>query len=188
MGLLVHNLGNLPVDDGRDYYLYILDFGWKEPLTNTLVENFKPMARKASETNSLVLTGHEPIHFANEVFSYHGINGEEGEQVLPAILITSLHPKYFQDEENNREWHGGNTSIDDKLLLIPLKKVCETPSDVIDLINSIFLDIKNGKELSGFSVAKEVKRDGRRRMADAVILQPTFAGMGVDIKKLFNFE
>ncbi len=68
MGLHVHNLGNLPnTVDGRDYFIYVLDYGWKEPLTNTLIANFTNMARKASESRSMVIAEIEPVHFANKV-------------------------------------------------------------------------------------------------------------------------
>ncbi len=98
MGLHVHNLGNLPnTVDGRDYFIYVLDYGWKEPLTDALIENFTNMARMASETRSIVVAGIEPVHFANEVFSSHRINGEDGEEILPAILITTLTPSYFKE-------------------------------------------------------------------------------------------
>jgi len=128
----VHNLGNLPyTDDGRDYFIYILDFGWKEPLTDALVANFSNMARMASQTRSVVVAGIEPIHFANEVFSWHGINGEEGEKILPAILITTLTPSYFR--EHNDEYRRSD-EINDKLLLIPLKTACKDTNDVIKLI------------------------------------------------------
>ena len=136
MGLHVHNLGNLPdTVDGRDYFIYVLDYGWKEPLTDALVANFTNMARMASESKSLVVAGIEPIHFANEVFSWHGINGEDGEKILPAILITTLTPFYFK--ESYDEFHRSD-EINDKLLIIPLKKACETTDDVIKLIQSIF--------------------------------------------------
>lgn len=184
MGLHVHNLGNLPnTDDGRDYFVYVLDYGWKEPLTNALVENFTNMARMASQTRSVVVAGLEPIHFANDVFSWHGINGEDGEKILPAILITTLTPSYFR--ENNEEFRRTG-EINDKLLIIPLKSACKTTDDVIELIKSIFTDIRDKKKLSGFAVAKKINKNGIRRFADAFILEPNFSGVGIDIKKLFQ--
>lgn len=185
MGLHVHNLGNLPnTVDGRDYFIYVLDYGWKEPLADTLVANFTNMARKASDTRSAVIAGIEPVHFANEVFSWHSINGEDGEAILPAIMISTLTPEYFHKEQRGSR---STDEIDDKLLLIPLKAVCETTDDVIKLINSIFNDMKQKKELTGFDVAKTLKKGSGRRLADALILQPNFSGLGVDLKKLFNW-
>ena len=186
MGLHVHSLGNLPnTDDGRDYFIYVLDYGWKEPLTDALVSNFTNMARMASQSRSVVVAGIDPVHFANEVFSWHGINGEDGEKILPAILITTLTPSYFR-EQNNDYRHSGE--INDKLLLIPLKSACKSTDDVIRLIKSIFSDIKEKKTLSNFAVVKTIKKNGFKRLADAFILMPNFSGLGVDLRKLFSDE
>jgi len=183
MGLHVHNLGNLPnTVDGRNYFIYVLDYGWKEPLTDALVSNFTNMARMAAESRSIVVAGIEPIHFANEVFSWHGINGENGEEILPAILISTLTPSYFKESYDE---FSRSKEIDDKLLVIPLKKACQTTDDVIELIKSIFSDIKDKKKLSGFKIAKKINKNGFKRLADAVILEPNFAGVGLDFKKLF---
>ncbi|EMN7432248.1 hypothetical protein WB904_004878, partial [Vibrio parahaemolyticus] len=185
MGLHVHNLGNLPVDSEREYFIYMLDYGWHEPLSEAMRANFTNMARLASKSKSVVIAGVEPIHFENEVFSYHGINGEHGEDILPALMVTTLHPRYFK--EHNHSWIESG-EIEDKLLLIPLKKCCETTSDVVSLIHKIFKDIESKKELSGFAVHKELnKGSGWRNAADAVILEPNIGGFGINLKKLFGF-
>jgi len=185
MGLHVHNLGNLPADAEREYFIYMLDYGWHEPLSEAMRANFTNMARLASKSKSVVIAGVEPIHFENEVFSFHGINGEHGEEILPALMITTLHPRYFK--ENNHAWRESG-EIDDKLLLIPLKKCCKTTSDVVALIHKIFKDIEEKKELIDFSIQKEIKKkSGWRSAADAFILQPNISGIGVDFKKLLGF-
>ncbi|KAF7766566.1 hypothetical protein PUND_a2416 [Pseudoalteromonas undina] len=185
MGLHVHNLGNLPADAEREYFIYMLDYGWHEPLSEAMRANFTNMARLASKSKSVVIAGVEPIHFENEVFSFHGINGEHGEEMLPALMITTLHPRYFK--ENNHAWRESG-ELDDKLLLIPLKKCCKTTSDVVALIHKIFKDIEEKKELTNFSVQKEIKKkSGWRSAADAFILQPNISGIGIDFKKLLGF-
>lgn len=185
MGLHVHNLGNLPADSEREYFIYMLDYGWHEPLSEAMRANFTNMARLASKSKSVVIAGVEPIHFENEVFSYHGINGEHGEDILPALMVTTLHPRYFK--EHNHCWRESG-EIEDKLLLIPLKKCCKTTSDVVSLIHKIFKDIESKKELSGFAVHKELnKGSGWRNAADAVILEPNIGGFGINLKKLFGF-
>jgi hypothetical protein len=185
MGLHVHSLGNLPdTVDGRDYFIYVLDYGWKEPLTDALAANFNKMSAMADQSRSVVLAGIEPIHFANEVFSFHGINGEDGEKILPAILITTLTPSYFREHNGERE----SSEIDDKLLLIPLKAACDTTEDVIRLIKSIFNDINEKKKLSNFAVAKKIKKNGFRRLADALILEPNISGVGIDVRKLLHLS
>jgi hypothetical protein len=39
MGLWVHSLGELPANAERAYYIYVLDFGWDEPLGRALNQN-----------------------------------------------------------------------------------------------------------------------------------------------------
>lgn len=186
MGLHIHSLGGLPADTDRRYFVYILDYGWKEPLTDTLVQNFTNMARKAAESKSVVIAGIDPIHFANQVFSWHGINGEEGEKILPAIMVSSLHPSYFA--ENNHQNHTDpGPSIDDRLLLIPLKKVCDTTDDVIDLIKSIFSDIKEEKNVISFEIAKEMQKTDSGRGADALMLEPNFMGLGIRLPEALKW-
>ncbi|NQV70767.1 MAG: hypothetical protein HQ498_12145 [Pseudohongiella sp.] len=183
MGLHIHSLGNVSISDNRDYFVYMLDYGWHEPLAEAMRENFTNMARLASKTNSIVVAGVEPIHFENEVFSFHGINGEDGDKILPALLVTTLHPNYFNKHKHQIRESG---EIDDKLLLVPLKECCKTTSDVVSLIHRIFSDIEKKKKLTDFEVSKKLRKSGYKAMFDAVILKPSIAGVGVDIKKLLG--
>lgn len=185
MGLHVHSLGNLPnTVEGIDYFIYVLDYQWIEPLTNALRDNFGNMARMASQSRSVVVTGIEPIHFANEVFSYYDINGEDADKILPAILISTLTPSYFRDNNDNDGGQHKSGKLKDKLLLIPLKSICKSPEEVVDLIKTIFSDILEKKKLSGFSVAKQINKNGFKRFADAIILEPNLSGIGIDLRKL----
>lgn len=183
MGLYVYTLGNLPSEAERDYFVYMLDYGWHEPLAEAMRANFTNMMRLASKSKAVVVAGVEPVHFENEVFSYHGINGEAGEKILPALMVTTLHPHYFKENNDSLRKSG---EINDKLLIIPLKQCCKTTSDVVALIQKLFKDIEDKKKLTDFSVQKEIKKNSLRSFAEAFILQPNFAGVGVDLKKLFG--
>jgi hypothetical protein len=59
-----------------------------------------------------------------------------------------------------------------RLILIPLRKICSTPTQVVKLIERIFTDIKDKKALQDFSVFREIRKDNRRALADAVVLEP----------------
>lgn len=74
-----------------------------------------------------------------------------------------------------------------KVGLIPLRKACNSTTDVATLINKIFNDIREKKALVDFEVAKELKKGKNGAVVDALILQPNFAGLGVDLKYLFSF-
>lgn len=84
MGLMIHSLSNIPESASRDYYIYLLDYGWYEPISEILRKNFDEMARK-SELNGAVIIKGIGEHFNNDVFSWHHINGMDGEEILPAV-------------------------------------------------------------------------------------------------------
>ena len=40
MGLHVHSLVNIPKTENRDYFIYLLDYGWHEPLADAIHANY----------------------------------------------------------------------------------------------------------------------------------------------------
>ncbi len=72
-------------------------------------------------------------------------------------------------------------------MLISIKELCKTTTDVIELINKIFSDIESKKELVDFSVAQELKAGFSGAVVDALILEPNAFGMGINLKKIINF-
>lgn len=106
------------------------------------------------------------------------------EDVLPAILVTTIHPKYFLERDNKQ--CRGEPTPEDKLIFLKLKDTCQQPSDVIVLIEKIFTDIKDKKEISNFQVARKQKAGIGRALVDAIILEPNLSGIGIDLKKLFS--
>jgi hypothetical protein len=186
MGLMIHSLGELPAEAQRGYYLYVLDCGWDEPLENALRANFPKMAELASRHNAVVIQGTVGAHFADEVLSWHHINGQKAENILPAILITTRHPKEFQDTGEAKKEQSRKAS-EHRLILIPLQSVCRTPADVVRIALKIFADIKDRKELADFTVMSEMHAGKSGALADALVLQPNFAGVGLDVKQLAAF-
>lgn len=181
MGLMIHSLGELPLEAQRGYYIYLLDYGWREPLGDVLHHNFDRMAGLASQGNAVVMKGTVGSHFDNEVLSWHHVNGQSAEELLPAIMITTRHPSQFR--EIGQEW----SKKQDRLLLIPLRKVCQSSGEVIQLIEKIFSDIAQKKSLSDFEVAHEMKKGKAGAVLDALILQPNVAGLGININRIIDF-
>jgi hypothetical protein len=182
MGLYVHSLGEIPTGASRAYYIYLLDYGWEEPLGEAVRVNLPRMADMASRSDAVVIHGPRGVHFEDEVLSWHKVNGEDAKDILPAILVTTRHPSTFRESFGTKR--GGRESKD-ALLLIPLRKTCESAQDVADLIQRVFEDIKNKKPLSKFGAAKRMKRGVAGAFVDAVILQPKIGGIGFDVKKFF---
>lgn len=187
MGLYVHSLLELPIEAKRSYYIYLLDYGWKEPLSDALFKNFQKMAEIASNNNAVVIRGfNSRVHFYDEVFSWHNINGEDGEELLPAILVTDRHPKEFKESfggENSKK----SSKTDFKIIVFPLKKYCKTTTDVAAYVDKIFRDIIEKKSLSDFRVLKEMKKGLGKAVVDGLLLQPNVAGLGYDLKPLIHY-
>ena len=102
MGLYVHSLDRLPTELDRDFYVYVLDYGWDEPLAAALHSNFRRMADFAARNKAVVIAGTEPRNFTNEIISVHmdssqfswaSVNGERGE-----VLVRGAHARGGEDE------------------------------------------------------------------------------------------
>ncbi len=181
MGLVVHSLSEFPANAQRNYYLYVLRGSWDSDIERALQANFLAMSDAASRSNSAIVFGTEGRHFQNDVFSWHKINGEDAEPLLPAVLITTVHPSKFKDE-NDSFWHG--KSHDHFMVLVPLRQVIDDGKDVSAVMRKIFEDIKAGKELSEFEVAKKLKPGRAAAFMEGVQLKPSFMGMGFDLKTI----
>ena len=190
MGLMVHSLDNIPESARRDYFIYLLDYGWDEPISEALRRNFDKMAHESSINKAVIIKGTVGEHFQNEVFSWHQINGLNGDDVLPALLISNNHPSYFKDNNHGAGWERGLVKESEqhnmKLIIIPFKKFCKSSTEVVGLIQKVFSDIKEQKDLSDFTIAREIKKGRGSAIADAIILEPNVAGIGVDLKKLIG--
>lgn len=182
MGLYVHSLGEIPTGAEREYYVYLLDYGWEESLGNAVRANLPRMADMASRYNAVVVHGPRGVHFEDEVLSWHHVNGLDAKDILPAILVTTRHPSTFRE---SFEMKRSSKESKDALLFIPLRKICKSAEDVVQLIDRVFEDIKDRKSLSKFGVAKRIRRGVAGALVDAVILQPKIGGVGFDLKKLF---
>jgi hypothetical protein len=179
MGLKVNTISEIPDHVAVGYYLYLLDYGWHEPLGQALRENFDRIAEITSRNNAAVIIG-LGTEFNDSVLSWHGINGSEEGEMLPALLITNKPPSFFKSLEK-----GWNVNTD-HLIIIPLRGTCETSTDVVSLIERILKDIHLGHELKSFQILKEINSGGKGSILDAVILQPNFSGIGIDLKKLLS--
>lgn len=192
MGLYIHSLQHIPEQTSREYFVYLLDYGWNEPLGKAVMDNYAKMAGIAAENNAVVIKGTQE-HFADEVLSWHHINGidTDREDILPAILITNRHPKEFKDRHAKSYCTPISKYIkaEDglKMILLPLRKCCDNTTDAIELIEKVFKDIKEKKDLADFRVAKEMNKGVGRAIVDAIILEPNCMGIGFSFNRLKEY-
>lgn len=184
MGLMVHSLCELPADEDayrRSFYVYLLDYGWEKELTEEMYDYFPRMAEAASRHGAVVLRGTVGHHFADEVLSWHHVNGSDARRLLPAILITTKHPLEFRQ----RSWITGEQG--DRLLFIPLRDVCKSPRDVAPFLGRLFSDIQQKRRLSEFEVVDHMVAGRNNAILDAIVLNPTPTGTGLDLIEMANF-
>jgi len=182
MGLKIHSLGELPAEASRGYYVYLLDYGWEEPLGRALRDNFDQMADAASRNDAAVILG-LGNEFNDQVLSWHGINGKSADDLLPAVLVTNKHPTAFRDARaRGAEWN----RHDDHLVLVPLRDHCKTPTDVARLIARIFDAIRAKRPLDDFEVVSEERAGVSGAFLDAVVLRPSVGGVGIDLMALIR--
>lgn len=181
MGLYIHSLEEFPVTAERGYYLYLLNGGWGGDLERALTENFQIIGDLASRSGAVAMMGSEGKHFQNEVFSWHHLNGQEAEELLPAVLITTIHPRRFLNEQDPF-WSTASRS--DHLLLLPLRSHCKTADDVGSFIRKVFSDIREHKELKNFEVVRGMKPSTGKAILEGFILKPSFMGVGFDLRSL----
>lgn len=185
---MVHSLEGIPEEHHRDYFIYLLDYGWSEPLSEALKKNFGQMATLASEKKNavVIMRTDAGVHFSDEVLSWHSINGDdvEREQLLPAILVTNRHPVAFR-ERATRE--NDNPEGDLKMILFPLRKHCKDTTEVVTLIQRIFDSIKLEKDLNDFDITKEKKKGVGRAVASSIILEPNISGIGFSFNKFIKY-
>ncbi len=188
MGLMVHSLDGIPEEHHRDYFIYLLDYGWSEPLSDALRNNFGKMATLASERKNavVIMRTDAGVHFSDEVLSWHNFNGEEveKEQLLPAILVTNRHPAEFRKRALREECEA---EINLKMILFPLKKYCQSTTDVVALIQKIFTSIKLERDLDDFGIVRERKKGIKGAIASSILLEPNFGGLGFSFNKLIEY-
>lgn len=189
MGLMVHSLEGMPEEHHRNYFIYLLDYGWEEPLSEALKKNFGKMAALASENKNavVIMRTDDGVHFSDEVLSWHNINGKDPDEneLLPAILVTNRHPVEFKKRarcENNEQ-------VEDnlKLILFPLKKHCQNSTEVVTLIQKIFTKIKKEEDLDDFNITSVQKKGIGGALVNSVMLEPNVAGIGFSFNKFINY-
>ena len=178
MGLKVSTIARLPIATDRDYFIYFLDYGWDEPLSRALYDNFDRMAAFAAENRSLVIAGLNRQEFANEVLRWHQVNGEDAENLLPAIMIADCDPRLLARSNKYsglgpERLRGG--AKPERFFIVPLRQVCQSPTDVAGLLTRIIDDIKNKKKISGFSVTEVVDKTSKG-LSEMIVLRPRASG------------
>jgi len=187
MGLVVSEMARFPTGGKLDYYVYFLDYGWDDNLSRAMYQNFDAFAGFTHNNNSVVVRGLNRRHFSNEVLSWYHVNGRPVDTILPAILITDLDPRELGRTDKMERGKLTTAAVDPmRLVLIPLRELCKTESDVTSLLQDLAKDMEEKRSLSKFKVRDLLDRSNEG-LADVLILKPSIGGIGIDLRKFFEF-
>ena len=145
-----------------------------------LQKNMDRIASFCAENDAVMVRGLPDSHFNSGILSWQWINGIDSEELLPAIMITTVHPSYVI--ENSYSNHA--QEIKDFLVFVKVRDVCKTPSDIVVLLEKLFADIKSEKKIKDFSISKVIKAGESGSLVDTLILEPNISGLGVDVKAI----
>ena len=175
----------------RDYYIYLLEYEWYEPLAEALSialrNNYEGMADASSRDNKsvIVMRTANGIHFNDDVLSYHNINGDDDPNLLPAILITNRHPAVFKKRAEGLLDKNEQDKL--KLIIIPLRQYCRTTNDVVTLVRKLLSQIREGKDLDHFAITDVRSKGVKGALVDSITLTPTRRNIKVPLEEMLNF-
>jgi hypothetical protein len=98
MGYMLNSLGELPIDEDVSFYIFVIKLGqWDEPLYDMIERNFESVARDIG-SHAVIAKGLDPREFYGEVTTrYLGENHAKYFDLLPALLITDVHPDRLEE-------------------------------------------------------------------------------------------
>ena len=100
MGYALNELANLPIDDEVNFYIFVVNGQFREPLYEMMQQNFISIARSIG-SNAVIAVGTDPKAFTDQVArKYAGDSSRAAflQRSLPALLITNAHPDRLTKE------------------------------------------------------------------------------------------
>ncbi len=180
MGVKITSIAQIPSDVDIPYYVYLLTSQYPFESNMALQEAFDILAREASEHDFVVLQGltHE---FGGEVMNAYSIDGIPVDDLLAAILISTVNPHQFEQVRSIDT--RGPFRRDERVVFISLRQEHPSRDDVFRLVQQVLSDVRAGRDLSDFACVQ----GGRTKFLDSLVIQPNFSGVGVDLKTLWDF-
>jgi hypothetical protein len=171
VGYQLNRLANLPIDDEVEFYIFVINGNWQEPLYKMVQENFSEIARSIGN-HAVIATGLNPKEWYGEVGkTYLGDGYDKYHDLLPALLITDTHP----DKLNSNSLR----------LFVPLESVQERFGgwpQFFDLLSD-FVQSKSDE----FIIRFREKDDAIEVVNRVVNLKPGACGVSVNLNELISW-
>lgn len=172
MGYALNELANLPVDENIHFYIFVINGAYRDPLYDTMQENFINIARSIGK-NAAIAVGTDPESFTTSVAKKYlgGGNSDAGfVGMLPALLITDSHPDRL--------------SADSMRLVVPLKDAESRFGGWTQFFRSLSQFVR--RESDDFIERFEKKEDFIGIANNVVSLKPGMFGVGININELIS--
>lgn len=180
MGVKVTSLAQIPSDLDIPYFIYLLTSHYPYRIDGALRKSFNIFAKEAGKRDFVAFEGLVG-EFGGEVMNAYSIDGIPNDEILPAILISTVNPHQFKAVQGIDKI--GPFQKNEKVILISLRELCSSEDDVFDIVRQLILDMREKKDLSNFSIVRTKKT----KFLDALILEPNFSGVGVKVKELWKY-
>lgn len=170
MGYLLSSLGNLPVEENIELYIFIIDGSWHGGTIEKINANFENIAKQIGP-KAVIAKGFEEGLWTNEVCEkYLGKDYSHLYNLLPAILITDNHPDHLTETSAR--------------ILVPLKGIEERFEDLDYFFNSLSRFARFGDK----SFLEKIKNENDLLTnANQIIdLKPNFFGIGINLNALIK--
>lgn len=174
MGYMLSSLGKLPIEEDVEFYIFVINGGWRGGLAEIISQNFEGIARDIGP-QAVIAKGFEGPFWSAEIFEkYLGEKYTALFRFLPALLITDSHPERLKPESMR--------------LLIPLQEVEERFGNFDHFFSSLIRFVRDND-----TEFLERFKDGTNMSDEAleiVELKPNLFGIGINlnhvIKKIRN--
>lgn len=172
MGYSLKTLGNLPVQENVNIYIFAIGGTWDGGLIDVINKNYLKIADAIGE-DAIIVRGFDEDYFGEEVaLKYFGISIRNDDiwKLLPSILITDSHPDRLT--ENSLR------------ILFPLNRIETHFTSGDQFLSQLVAFAKDGDEEFLNSI-KEI--NSLLEAANEVVsLQPNFFGIGLNLNNLIN--
>ena len=170
MGFMLSALGNLPIDENIELYIFVINGKWRGGAYELIEQNFMNIA-KGIGPKAVIAKGFDPESWSKQVArKYFGENYSVLFDAIPALLLTDVHPEKLNDKSLR--------------LIVPLRDVEKRFGDwdnFFRLLSQFAID-KNIEFLEKFEDSSSLLREGSKYFE----LKPNIFGIGVNLNAIIQ--
>lgn len=170
MGFMLSALGNLPIDENIELYVFVINGSWRGGPYELIEQNFSNIAKNIGP-KAVIAKGFDSESWSTQVArKYFGKNHSELFNAIPALLITDAHPEKLNDKSLR--------------LIVPLRDVEKRFGDwdTFFRLLSQFAIYKDVEFLKKFEDTSSLLKEGNKYLE----LKPNIFGIGINLNAIIE--